>query len=666
MQALGGCSMTTEFFEGNWSTPSYGFRWWLIPAAPDGPASPSESVGPQSPEERDNPDRPTVTTAADSRPDRDTSEAAEGSASPEPGMPVPGQEVHEVDLSTLGDQICAFAARLASATCTWLHLIAEFDRRHGWTGFKSCAHWLSWACGMAPGTAREHLRVARALESHPLVNEAFAEGALSYTKVREITRLTELVEEDVLVDLAKVATASQLARSSTAFRKYHPSRLEQERRRRVRWHVDDLGTLQLRAELPADEGALVVAAIESALDHLRRKEAKKRKKLAAAAAAAAKEVAPFRSADEAGASAAGDPRAAFDPCLGEVIDGERFGIAAADALVHLAEQYLARRPQDTSGADKHLVVLHVDAQVLADGAAADLTAERKPDDDRDAGSGADPAAASGFGAEVTSCSAAGGSAQLKAAHEAAPAERNTTAVPAAGACEVAGIGGVEDRTAARLACDAVVVALVRSRKGAVLDHGRRHRLVQPAQRRALSVRDGHCQYPTCSRVTGLHAHHVVHWSRGGPTDLDNLVLLCRYHHLMVHEGGHSISAGPGSGPGLPRWVFRDEDGDVLTDCREPSDDDLLLVDGWGRVLGPPDDPAETAALAATFRTFGGGAGFGLADTVQMLFERPRDSSAGSFNDSTRCDDPTGSPATDDSAAGAPGCPEEGALVRTAA
>lgn len=72
--------------------------------------------------------------------------------------------------------------------------------------------------------------------------------------------------------------------------------------------------------------------------------------------------------------------------------------------------------------------------------------------------------------------------------------------------------------------------------GAVLNLGRRRRLVSPAQRRALSIRDGCCQHPGCTRTHALQAHHVVHWSRGGRTDLNNLVLLCRFHHLAVHEG----------------------------------------------------------------------------------------------------------------------------------
>src|SRR3954469_17905836 len=71
---------------------------------------------------------------------------------PVPGLPLP----------ELARAITAGAVRLAAATAAWLALVAEFDSRGGWhgVGIKSCAHWLSGQCGLAPGPAREHLRVA--------------------------------------------------------------------------------------------------------------------------------------------------------------------------------------------------------------------------------------------------------------------------------------------------------------------------------------------------------------------------------------------------------------------------------------------------------------------------------------------------------------------------
>jgi hypothetical protein len=78
-----------------------------------------------------------------------------------------------------------------------------------------------------------------------------------------------------------------------------------------------------------------------------------------------------------------------------------------------------------------------------------------------------------------------------------------------------------------------------------LDVGRATRVVSPAQRTALAVRDGGCVFPGCSRpLAWCEAHHVWHWLDGGPTDLDNLALLCRAHHRAVHEGGWRLIRGP--------------------------------------------------------------------------------------------------------------------------
>ena len=73
-----------------------------------------------------------------------------------------------------------------------------------------------------------------------------------------------------------------------------------------------------------------------------------------------------------------------------------------------------------------------------------------------------------------------------------------------------------------------------------LDLGRKHRVVQPALRRALIARDRHCCYPGCAHTRWLEAHHVMHWIDGGMTSLDNTLLLCNGHHRRLHEGGFRI------------------------------------------------------------------------------------------------------------------------------
>ena len=76
-------------------------------------------------------------------------------------------------------------------------------------------------------------------------------------------------------------------------------------------------------------------------------------------------------------------------------------------------------------------------------------------------------------------------------------------------------------------------------EGGLLDVGRKTRVIHPALRRALQHRDGSCRFPGC-RQQRCDAHHVEHWAEGGKTELDNLLLLCRYHHRRLHEGGFHV------------------------------------------------------------------------------------------------------------------------------
>jgi hypothetical protein len=121
----------------------------------------------------------------------------------------------------LAGRICAAAAEAAHSTYTLVELLGEFDATNAirfWTGFKSLAHWLSWCCSMTPGVAREHVRVAKALRRMPTIAGLFREARLSYSKVRELTRVVDVVDEQRLAELALTATASQLARMISGFR----------------------------------------------------------------------------------------------------------------------------------------------------------------------------------------------------------------------------------------------------------------------------------------------------------------------------------------------------------------------------------------------------------------------------------------------------------------
>jgi hypothetical protein len=105
---------------------------------------------------------------------------------------------------------------------------------------------------------------------------------------------------------------------------------------------------------------------------------------------------------------------------------------------------------------------------------------------------------------------------------------------------------VPSETARRLSCDSdLVVAHDAGDDGDVArppDYGRRRRTVPPPLRAALERRDGCCRFPGCAQRHDLHAHHVRHWAHGGPTDRENLVLLCRFHHRLVHEDGFTVCA----------------------------------------------------------------------------------------------------------------------------
>lgn len=114
-------------------------------------------------------------------------------------------------------------------------------------------------------------------------------------------------------------------------------------------------------------------------------------------------------------------------------------------------------------------------------------------------------------------------------------------------CELDHTGVITAEAARRLACDAGISRVIARGGSEPLDVGRRTRTIPPAIRRALVIRDRHCRFPGCDRPhSWCDGHHIVHWLDLGETRLDNVVLLCRRHHRMVHEGGWTITrAGPG-------------------------------------------------------------------------------------------------------------------------
>ena len=122
-------------------------------------------------------------------------------------------------LDELERDLMCWSANIAASMCHWLLMVAEFDRREGYARWevRSTAHWLSWKCGLALATGRDHVRVARALESLPKTVAAFSTGELTYSTVRAITRVATPETEEYLVEMAGRMTGNQLEEAITAY-----------------------------------------------------------------------------------------------------------------------------------------------------------------------------------------------------------------------------------------------------------------------------------------------------------------------------------------------------------------------------------------------------------------------------------------------------------------
>jgi hypothetical protein len=121
-------------------------------------------------------------------------------------------------------------------------------------------------------------------------------------------------------------------------------------------------------------------------------------------------------------------------------------------------------------------------------------------------------------------------------------------------CGLEGGGILHPETVRRLTCDCRVEVSVEDSDGFVVGIGHASRTPPPYLKRALLKRDRGCQFPGCGGRRFLHCHHIWHWTKGGPTNLDNLVLVCSFHHRLVHEFGWGVKLGA---PGTSRWYRRD-------------------------------------------------------------------------------------------------------------
>jgi hypothetical protein len=261
-------------------------------------------------------------------------------------------EPHRVPLERVEAQICELAGHLAAATCRFLVLLADFDARRGWASWEmgSCAQWLSWKCQMSSGTAREHVRVARALRDLPVIRARFAAGRLSYAKVRALTRITTPATEAGLAELAGPMTANQLERFARAHRQVTGADDAGTRvRRRLVWRVEEDGSLSGTFRLPPLAGAVLLKALRAACADLAGLPG-------GPPAGVSAETPAAPGAPDADAPNAGRPAVRTSSDL-------------ADGLVAIAESFLAGKVAGADDAEVYQVVVHAGTDVLAGPAA---------------------------------------------------------------------------------------------------------------------------------------------------------------------------------------------------------------------------------------------------------------------------------------------------------
>jgi hypothetical protein len=402
---------------------------------------------------------------------------------PDPVMPgpevPPTETAPEIPLEQLERDITELAAHIHAATCRWLLMLGEFIERGGWAvmGIQSPAHWLEWKCAVCPNAAREKVRVALCLRELPKVRGAFAEGRLSYSQVRAITRIAGPDDESDFVEIARYTTAGQLERVIRSYRGVRRNEgLEvtnsRHAERRCDWDYDEDGCMIIRAKLSPEDGVMFIAALEAAAESI-----------------PTEDVPPelgSRSQGTAQDVSAETPRRRRGPLRG--------GKRAADALLAMAERSQCNIGVGRRGGDRTQVRLHVDLDALTSG-----------EDER---------------------------------------------------CDTDDGIGLAPETMRRLTCDCSFVPIL-EREGKPLDVGRKTRSIPTAIRRALEARDVTCRYPGCRNKHFLDGHHIQHWVRQGTTEIDNLLLLCWFHHRMVHEGGVRLRVEDG------RFIFTAPDGKVI-------------------------------------------------------------------------------------------------------
>ena len=356
----------------------------------------------------------------------------------------------------LGEQITELCGYIYAATYRLLVLIREYDEQGYWNqpGLCSCAHWLNFQCGIGMNAAREKVRVAHALADLPGISAAFERGELSYSKVRAMTRIADQDNEEYLLMIARHGTAYHVEKLVSKYRRATRSQdteqaNQQHADRELAYYFDEDGSLVINARLPAEQGALVVKALERAMENQ------------------FQDTNVSAETSETGSSP------------------DSVATRRADAIAEVAESYLNAEPTAATTADRYQVVVHVSAETLKE--APEPCCDPAPD-------------------PQISCLDDG--------------------------------PHVSAETSRRIACDCSLIKLTEDEDGEPLSIGRKTRAIPPSIRRALRFRDQGCRFPGCTHTHFVDGHHIKHWANGGETSLENLVLLCRHHHRLVHEGGY--------------------------------------------------------------------------------------------------------------------------------
>jgi hypothetical protein len=497
-------------------------------------------------------------------------------------------------IEELADEICLRAGRIAAAEAEQLPWIAEFDRREGWagTGMLSCAHWLSWRTGLSLGPARQQVRVARRLEELPELAAAFGAGRISYSKVRAITRVAEPDDGIDWVELGRHSSAAQLEKivrgvrraQANAAAELDPEAAAWSLRTRVRH--DGAGNFAMTISGPAEYLPVVQAGIEAKKAELQRQ----------------REAELAEQAVNAVAEAVSRPEPEPEPVV------EQDEVAETPSPVDLDEQ-APGWPEGTTRRDVRRATGSFLAAVQEwrepEEEQPSLTVERPPSPAPEpAPVGADGSAEPSDTAKITDAQAL-----LALAQDALAAEQQTHPAMArrrrpqltAQIDPISGWGRLADGELLPPSSLRAVMRTLPGRAGMVRlrpvtsadlhrhDLGRTAREANAALRELLGALDGErCRFPGCTRHKKLHAHHVVYWSDGGSTDLDNLVLVCSRHHTLIHSQGFRLVLHPDrrldvtTAEGVP----------LLHHPAQPWGDAAALATGCGQLVSaetlPPD------------------------------------------------------------------------------